>query len=216
MNNLNKSLLIRAIIAFVGCVFIAIGISLSGAVKMGMDPFTALWVAVSNILGIGLGNVMLVMNLIIFAVIMVIDRSKFGLGTFINWVFTGYMIQYFTDYFLSIGLGEGDYNLLIRVVLTFISVTILLFGAALYMSAGIGMAPLDAIAPLIEEKTKLTYVQGRMLHEMLCLVLAFFLGGPVGLMTIYMGFFAGPMIAMFRAKLAEPIVKRLTGETIYQ
>ncbi|RPA61025.1 hypothetical protein EF384_03155 [Aerococcus agrisoli] len=215
MKNLTKDLVIRALIAFVGCVFIAIGISLSGAVNMGMDPFSALWVAVSKIMGVGLGNLMLVVNLIIFAVIFLIDRSKFGLGTFINWIFTGYMIQFFGDYFISIGLGD-DYNLLVRVVLTLVSVSVLLFGAALYMSAGLGMAPLDAIAPVIEEKTKLSYVQGRMIHEILCLVLAFFLGGPVGLMTIYMGFFAGPMIAMFRAKLAEPLVKRLTGETLYQ
>ena len=44
--------------------------------------------------------------------------------------------------------------------------------------------------------------------------MALLLGGPVGLMTVYLGFFAGPMISTFRAKLAEPIVNKLTGSKI--
>ncbi|WP_246819002.1 YitT family protein [Aerococcus sp. HMSC10H05] len=215
MHKWTVDLLIRALIAFIGCVGIALGVSISGVMDMGMDPFAALWMAVSDFVPIGFGNIVFIVNLIIFTIAFFIDRSKFGLGTFINWVFCGYMIQYFTYYFTQIiGLGTDDMNLLIRVILTLVGGTVFLLGAAFYMSAGLGVAPLDAIAPILEEKTPLSFAQGRFLHEVICLILAFILGGPVGVMTLYLGFFAGPMLALFRSKLTEPFVRKVTREGI--
>ena len=215
MHKLTMDLLIRALVAFVGCVGIAIGVSISGVMNMGMDPFAALWMAVSDFVPIGFGNIVFVVNLIIFSITFFIDRSKFGLGTFINWAFCGYMVQYFTYYLTHIvGLGMGDMNLLVRGVLTLFGGTVFLLGAAFYMSSGLGVAPLDAIAPILEEKTPLTFAQGRFLHEVICLSAAFLLGGPVGLMTLYLGFFAGPMLALFRSKMTESFVKKITREGI--
>lgn len=211
MNKLHKAIFIRALLAFIGCVGIAIGVSISGVINMGMDPFAALWMAVAAIIPIGFGNIVFIVNLIIFSIIWRIDRSHFGLGTVINWAFCGYMVQYFTYLFTSMGLGMGDMNLLIRVVLTLVGASIFLLGAALYISSGLGVAPLDAIALVIEEKTTMSYAKGRFIHEAICLILAAILGGPVGLMTVYLGFFAGPMIAIFRAKITAPFVEKITG-----
>ncbi len=211
MNKMHKEILIRALVAFIGCVGIAIGVSMSGVINMGMDPFAALWMAVADIIPIGFGNIVLIVNLIIFVIIWRIDRSHFGLGTFINWFFCGYLVQYFTYLFTSIGLGMGDMNLLIRVVLTLAAGSIFLFGAALYISSGLGVAPLDAIALIIDEKTSISYAGGRFIHEAICLAFAAILGGPVGLMTIYLGFFSGSMIAIFRAKITAPFVEKITG-----
>ena len=211
---LNKDLLIRAIVAFIGCVAIAFGISLSGTIDMGMDPYSAMNMGISALTGIRFGTVVVIFNVFIFLAVVFVDRSQFGLGTIINWLFVGYIVEFFDFLFNQAGLGDGDMNLLIRVVLTVIAGTVFLFGAALYISAGIGTAPLDAIAPTVEEKSKFSYAQVRFAHEILCLLMALLLGGPVGLMTVYLGFFAGPMISTFRAKLAEPIVNKLTGSKI--
>lgn len=211
---LTKDLIIRAVIAFIGCIGLGFGAALSETIDMGMDPFSAMNMGISNLTGIGFGNVVVIFNIFIFLAVFFYDRSQIGLGTFINWIFVGYIIQFFNAMFDQAGLGDGDMNLLIRVVLTLIAGTVFLFGAALYISAGIGTAPLDAIAPAVEKKTRFSYVQARFTHEILCLILALLLGGPVGLVTIYLGFFAGPMIAAFRDKLTGPIVNKLTGTRI--
>lgn len=210
----NKDLLLRALIAFVGCVALGFGISLSGSIDMGMDPYSAMNMGLSSVTGIRYGTVVVIFNVFIFAAVVFYDRSQFGLGTIINWLFVGYIVEFFNAFFAQAGLGDGDMNLLIRVVLTLVAGTIFLFGAALYISAGIGVAPLDAVAPTIEEKTKFTYAQARFAHEIISLIVAVLLGGPIGLMTVYLGFFAGPMIATFRSKLAEPIVNKLTGTSV--
>src|SRR5699024_12830732 len=116
--------------------------------------------------------------------------------------------------FSQVCLVVSDVHLLIRVALTVVPAMVLLLGASLYISVGIRTAPLDAIAPAVEEKSKFSYAEVRFAHEIICLLMAFLLGGPVGLMTVYLGFFAGPMISTFRAKLAEPIVNKLTGSKI--
>src|SRR5699024_11264777 len=101
-----------------------------------------------------------------------------------------YIVLFFYFFFNQVVLGDFNIILLIRVLLTVVAGTVFLFGASLYISAGIGTAPLDAIAPTVEEKSKFSYAQVRFAHEIICLLMALLLGGPVGLMTVYLGFFA--------------------------
>ncbi len=75
-----------------------------------------------------------------------------------------------------------------------IGVVLLGFGIGLYVSADLGSGPRDSIMMMIVDKTgwSLQWVRNGM--EVLVLLLGWALGGPVGIGTVIIAFFLGPIV----------------------
>ncbi|RAG62256.1 hypothetical protein DN550_33710, partial [Burkholderia multivorans] len=74
----------------------------------------------------------------------------------------------------------------------------------------VGTAPYDAIAPIIFDRTGWKYQRVRVPQDLIVLVGAILVSGPVGVGTIMTAFFCGPLIAFFSSRVNEPLVARLT------
>ncbi len=77
---------------------------------------------------------------------------------------------------------------------TLIGLILFTLGASLYMAPDLGAAPYDAIAPIITQRTKLSYRTARITQDVLFMVAAVIAGGPVGFGTIIVAFFTCPLI----------------------
>ena len=149
----------------------------------GLDPFTAMNTGISNKLGIGLGVYQLAVNLVIFIFILWLDRKQIGIGTILNMVLVGFEIQWFTTIYHQL-FGYRT-TFLIVAADTLIGLILFTLGASLYMAPDLGAAPYDAIAPIITQRTKLSYRTARITQEVLFMVAAVMLLSHIGKRTYH-------------------------------
>ena len=206
-----KDFILRSLGSIIGITCISLGAALSESMNMGLDPFTAINKAVSSLLGVGLGNYQLVLNFFILIIVFFMKRSLIGWGTIYNMILIGYQISFFGGLFRSL-FNVSSLSLVLRLGITFVAILIFTFGVALYMDTELGISPYDAITPVITHKTGWRFTPVRVVQDVLIVLVAYLLGGPVGLATIITGFFAGPLISFFSNNVSQPLVAKL-GET---
>ncbi|MGL5694434.1 MAG: YczE/YyaS/YitT family protein [Peptostreptococcaceae bacterium] len=187
----------RSIRMLLGVLLIGIGIAFLRGSGFGTDPFTGMNIGVSNMIGTSLGVYQLCLNILLLIIVIYFDKSYIGLGMICNMVFVGFI----SDYFAQI-IGNS-YSLDIRILFTLIGVVITCLGVSLYSSANLGIAPYDAIGWIIESKSnyKLSFKTSRILTDLICIVAALLVNGPVSINTIIMAFCTGPLVTFFTRKI---------------
>lgn len=204
-----KKFLLGSLVSIIGITLISFGAALSESMNMGLDPFTAINRGASSLLGFSLGNFQLGVNLVILAIVFFMKKSLIGWGTIYNMVLVGYQVEFFNNLFKNFFTVE-EMSLVIRIIITIAAIAIFAFGVAIYMDTELGVSPYDAITPLITDRTGWSYTPVRVAQDLIIVVGAYFLGGPVGIATIITGFFAGPLISFFSEKVSQPIIKKLS------
>ncbi|MDO5617552.1 YczE/YyaS/YitT family protein [Kocuria sp.] len=203
---------VRPLYALFGVILLGAGAALMLVGGVGVDPFTAMNRGIADQLGLGLGPVQLVMNLLLLAVVFFTGRYMIGLGTIINMVLVGYLITWFTALFSAV-LPSAE-SLLGQAVYLVIALLIFDFGVSAYICAGSGTAPYDAIAPIVVERTGWAYRYVRWVQDILVVIIAAILSGPVGLATVITAFFNGPLIEFFNKKVNQALVEKLVNRTL--
>lgn len=187
----------RVIFVILGIIIIAFGISLFVRSALGTDPFTCLNMGISSLTGISFGTCQLVMNLIIFIFQLIFGRKDVGIGTLINAVFVGYLVDFFD--FLYSFLPQK--SLVEQILLMIIGLIVIGYGVAMYMEANMGISPYDSLGVILSDKLKKKYSIMRMTQDITCVVIGFLLGGPFGIATILMAFLLGYIITHYREKI---------------
>ncbi len=196
----------RSLYALIGVAILAFGAATLRIGQVGLDPYTAANIGIGNVLGLSLGVYQLMINFIILGIVFILGKSYIGIGTVINMVLTGFFIDFYTwiyTDFITIKI-----NFFTQSLALVIGVLIFTFGASFYMSAKLGNAPYDAIAPIIVERTKFHYRSVRVSQDIFFVVLAFIFGGPVGIGTVINAFFTGPLIDFWNKKVSQPIIEK--------
>jgi uncharacterized protein len=186
---------------------LALGSAVLLAANVGVDPFTAANIGVSGHLGVGLGPYQLAVNVALLVPVVVWARRYVGLGTVINMVMTGFFVQWFGA-LLEPWVPDPPGHLL-QTGLFLVGIVLFTAGASAYMTAGIGTAPYDAIAPIVVDRTGARYRLVRVAQDLAFVGLAIVFGGPVGVGTVMTAFFAGPLIAFFTERVNTPLLHRL-------
>jgi uncharacterized membrane protein YczE len=210
-----RDFLVGTLISLVGVFFIGFGAALSQAMNMGLDPFMALNQGAADAFGFSFGNYQLVVNIIVLIIIAFFDRSLFGWGTVYNMVLVGYITEFFNGWFTT-NLPVDELSLIVRLLLTVVAIAFFALGVATYGDADMGVAPYDAITPVLVDKTGIQYRWSRMGQDIVIVIIAWIVGGPVGISTIITGFFAGPLIDFFSDNISQPITEKadLNSESI--
>ena len=198
----------RSFISIVGITLISFGAALSEIMDMVLDPFTAINRGASSLLGFSLGNYQLVVNLLGLILVFSLKRSLIGWGSLYSMVLIGYQVDFFNkivNHFFQI----ENINFSIRILITMIAILIFSLGVAVYMDVDFGISPYDAVAPLIEDKMGWNYTFVRVGQDIIVVLTASLLKGPVGISTVITGFFAGPLIAFFSENISKPVTEKL-------
>lgn len=80
-----------------GILIIGISVAAFRLSSFGVDPFTCMNLGISGYLHMSFGNWQLLMNLLILVIVFFTLRKCIGLGTVINSLFNGPLIQFFMD-----------------------------------------------------------------------------------------------------------------------
>lgn len=192
----------RMVMMIVGVLLQGFGLSLLINLELGTDPCSCLTQGVTNYLPLGFGTCQLLCHLVTFAFVIRFDLSQIGFGTIGNMVCLGYISDFFrwiwsmvlpTDFFEQ---RVVCYVLLIPVLAVFC------VGAATYMSAGLGSSPYDALPFIISEHNKkVSFKVIRMLWDIAFMLGGLLLGGDVGIVTVAVAFFLGPIISWIQKKV---------------
>ena len=190
----------------IGIVCIALGTSVCRVGNVGVDPFTAMNMGLSQLVGMSLGTFQLIVNLVILAAVFVLDKRQIGLGTLINMVCVGYLIEFFTWLFDLFPSPAGILSASIHLAVGTLLFTL---GVSLYLKTRMGVAPIDAVAPIAVERTRFGYTACRMTQDITVAAVALVAGGPIGVFTVVAAFFTGPFITMWNRVLTLPLYRRL-------
>ena len=197
----------RMIMMLCGVTAQGMGLSLLRSINLGTEPCSCLTQGVTNFLPLSFGTCQLLCHLVTFLFVIRYDLGMIGFGTIGNMCFLGYISDFFRwgwALLLPAGFFEGVAN---RYILLIPSLAVFLLGAAAYMCAGLGSSPYDALPFIISVHVKkVSFKVVRMLWDIGFMAAGFLLGGDVGIVTILVAFFLGPIIAWVQRKLEVLIV----------
>lgn len=181
-----------------------IGFALSVLIKidLGTDPCSCFALGVSRHIPLSFGTCQFLCHVIPFLLVLKYDRSKISYGTVVNMVFLGYIADFFQWIWDSI-LPSGFFEpVTVRYGLLLPALAVFICGAASYMCADIGMSPYDALPFILSDHiTRFSFRTIRIAWDTAYLLAGFFLGGTVGIVTIAIAFFLGPVVGWFRKRL---------------
>ncbi len=187
-----------------GVFFQGFCLSLLRQFEFGTDPFALFTTGLTHYLPFRFGTCQLLCNLIMIAAVFGMDASYVGYGTVGNMVFVGYVSDLFywiwitvlPAGFLSRKMVEG---LLILPVLA-----LFILAAAVYMSAGLGSAPYDALPFILAgRQRKAPFKAVRMGWDIAFALCGVLMGAQLGIVTVVMAFFLGPVIGGVRRRIEE-------------
>ncbi|MHC9292115.1 YczE/YyaS/YitT family protein [Mycobacterium sp. LTG2003] len=196
----------RSFWALVGVAVLGLGSAVLRVAQVGVDPYTAANIGISNTVGLDLGTYQLISNAVLLIPILFLGRMYIGIGSVINMVMTGYFIQWFSA--MLSPLVPGEPTRLEQAVMFLIGITLFAAGASMYMTAALGNSPYDAVAPIIVDHTRLPYRVVRVAQDLVFVALALAFHGQVGIGTVMTAFFAGPLIDFFTEKVNKPLMKK--------
>ncbi len=173
---------------------------------MGVDPFTALNMTVSEILGIGFGFYQMCVNGIILIAVALVSKKLIGTGTIFNMIGVGYVCEFFTGVYEKI--LPQVISLPIQIFCMIMGVLLLSLSASLYFNSDLGVSPYDALGFVLEEKSKLKYRWCRVVTDLVCTLVAFALGGPIGVGTVVTAFCMGPVVSLCDTAISKKVLEK--------
>ncbi len=192
----------RIAASLVGILFVGLGIAIFKLASLGNDPYTGMNMALSDSFSISFPVLQLGVNLILFLIQFLFAKDLIGLGTLINALFMGSIIDVFVRMLLA--WPGTPVSFPGKVLVMGIGMIVCSFGISLYQCSDLGVSPYDASSLILDRKlTKIPYFWCRIFTDAFCALICFLFGGIVGLGTLVSAFGFGPVISLF-SRIIKP------------
>ena len=211
MNQKDPLLRRRIVMALAGMIITGISIGFFKRAFFGVDPFQCFCNGLALVIPIDFGTLYMLINAVLLAVVLVLDKHYIGISTFVNLFLLGYIIE-FSEHTLA--RLFGDVSLPVRIVFCLVGIVMTCVSAALYYTADLGVSTYDAIPLHIADKKVRVFGRvvpfraARIFCDLICVLVGFALGFAPGIGTLITAFFMGPLIAFFRRTVSEPLLHR--------
>jgi uncharacterized membrane protein YczE len=186
----------------VGLVLFGAGLWLGLMAELGVGPWDVLTGGLSQQLGTPFGRTAIGISVVVLLLALA-ARVRIGIGTLLNVVVIGAVI----DLLLATPLleGLGDEPVPVRLLATVLGILAVAAGSALYLGAHLGPGPRDGLMVAIAARTGWRIGTARAVLECVVLALGILLGGPVGVGTLLFAFGIGPAVQLaFRVLRQTP------------
>lgn len=191
----------------VGNIIMGLAIAMLRMSLFGNDPFSCMNLGYGILTGLSFSVCVILYNCVLILLVLVLDRSYIHIGTIVNMFLLGFMGDAFYSLLLLPLLGEpAELTLMTRVLLLVIGIPVSCLGASPYICANLGMGPYDAIGWIAEKRLQIEFRYFRIGLDAVSVIIGFALGSIVGIGTLVMALFTGPLIAWFNVKLGMPLI----------
>ena len=193
-----RSWLQNLFLVFLGVLFIGIGTALNFCAGLGNDPVSVLFDGVRNKLSVSLGTAAYAINGFVFLITLIFGRKHIGAGTLVYIFLTGKV----EDVVVSLyRLFFPSPTLLVSFISSVSGSFIMLLGAALMVVSGLGADVWTAFAMAFSELVKLDFKKVKVLFDGALCLLGFAFGGTVGIITLLLALFGGPLVKCASKKM---------------
>lgn len=191
----------RVVMLLLSVFMMGVGVGILDQLGFGTDPCSVLNLGMSKLLGWSFGNYQLAFNLLLLAIILLMKEARrIGLGTIANMVAVGYVAD-LTTWILDMVHPLYNEILLVKILVFVPTMLMFMVAVAFYMVVDLGVSPYDAMPQIISGRVKkLSFTVIRIIWDVSATVIGFLVGGTVGVVTIIMGFFLGPVISAIAKK----------------
>ncbi|PPA70878.1 YczE/YyaS/YitT family protein [Jeotgalibacillus proteolyticus] len=191
-----------------GLLFLSFGISLMIVADLGVGPWDALYVGLSETIGFTVGTWVFILGIIL---ILLNGYLMKRIPDFLA-IVTIFLIGIFMDFWLLVAFAGIDFLAMpVRAAMLAAGVAIIALGITFYLQADFARNPIDSLMMAIQYRTGKSLAVSKTMMEVSVLILAFLFGGPIGLGTILVAFGMGSMIQLFITPVTS-MRKRLTQE----
>jgi len=166
--------------------YLNLGLVLSGA---GVSPWTVLAQGISGKTGWSIGFVTMIVSFAIL-VLWIPLRQKPGMGTILNALIIAFMIDF------SLVLLPYPETLSWQLIQAAIGVLVVGLASGIYLTANLGAGPRDGLMTGLQEKTGMPIATIRIGIEVTVVSIGWYLGGVVGVGTLFFAFGIGPCVAI--------------------
>lgn len=207
----------RILMSVLGVVICGISVGFFKRATFGVDPFQSFMSGLDTMIPIDFGTLYVIANVCLLLFSIINDRSKIGIATLINLLFTGYIAdfshQFLNNMFPALGMTG-------RIIMLVIGIVVMCFSSAFYFTANLGVSTYDAVALVISEKwNPAPFRFCRIACDLVCVITGVILflcagqpisniGAVVGVGTIVTAFFMGPLIDFFNVHVAQPFLNK--------
>ncbi len=193
----------RIVMTLIGVTICGFSVGMFNFSQFGMDPFQTFAHGIWKHTSFSYGFVYMVINGIMCVLDWFLDKTKIGIGTFINLFLLGYVVDFSTA--LWTGLIP-DPSTVVGFLFLLAGIVIMCLGSALYYTGNLGVSTYDAIPLCITERKDTDFRKVRISCDLICTLTGFLLGQMPGIGTIITAFFMGPLISFFNRTVAEPLL----------
>lgn len=172
-----------------GIVILSIGIVFTmRASSIGVGAWDVLHIGLTNTVGLTVGTWSILLGLFIILIDCIISKRLPRIGTIVDMVLTGVLIDVFNQLIPQVHSSS------MQILAYLIGLLLLAFGIGMYIIANLGIGPRDTLMMLISNHTSMSVAKTRTIIEVSVAVAGFALGGPIGVGTVIMAFFLGPLV----------------------
>jgi len=195
-----KNRLIIALFYLVGLTFLSLGISLIILADLGAGAWDAMYVGLNEHFGLSIGTWIFIIGILLIFVNALLLKERIDVSAVIPVVTIGFLI----DFWLLFVFADFQFPVLaIQVTMLVGGVTVIAVGIACYLQSKIARNPMDTLMIAIQTITGKSMAVSKTMMELGVLIIAFLLGGPIGLGTIFVTLLIGPMIQLFYSPVTK-------------
>jgi uncharacterized membrane protein YczE len=189
----------------IGLLIMTFGVCLTIKADLGAGAWDALNVALSEEIGLTIGKWVMIDGAILVMVNAILVKRRPELLSLITIIFIGSLVDFWMLIIFETWTFEG---LTIKLISLLAGIIIIGFGAAAYLQAKFPASPIDSFMLAIKERFGFNLMVSKTLAEIIPLIPALILGGPVWIGTIIITLVIGPSIQLFFPSL-EKLLKNL-------
>ena len=208
MNEILRNDLKKVPVLLIGFLLLSFGMILTMKSGLGMSSWGVLHQGVSLVSGLTFGTVTLVLGLIILVLSVIFLKSKVGIGTIVNVLLIGVLLDIFR-FFITY---EPDTYIYQGIMFT-IGLLIMTLGRSVYISTKLGPGPRDGIFVGLSRITQIDVKYIKPAVEFSVLLIGFLLGQSMGINLVGPGtviavIFSGYLVQFYFKKLGfNPKIK---------
>lgn len=194
----------RLIVLFISIILMGFCVSVFQQISFGTDPCAIMTQGFHLTSGITYGTCQFLVNLAVLVVILLLKNVRYlGIGSIVNMGMVGYAVD-LGNWIINHIHPLGGEPLWMKILIFLPTMGVFLMVVAFYTVVDLGTAPYDAFPQVLADlQKKIPYAPIRMVWDILCATIGFLLGGTVGVVTVFVCFFMGPVIALICKKFQK-------------
>ena len=171
-----------------GLILFGIGEGLLLVSYTGASPWSVLAQGISNYVDLSIGTITFCISLFVITLWIFLSQKP-GIGTFLNVIIIAVMID------VCINNVTTPESFELKIFLAIFAVIITGIGSGIYLIANLGPGPRDGLMTGLQKKTNFPIAFVRAFLEISVVTIGWYLGGTVGVGTIFFAFGIGPCVA---------------------